>query len=41
MFSLLCYYNRPQLLVKTVKTEIKQAYQQTENKQPDWHQIYD
>ena len=30
---LLCCYKRPQILIKTVKAETKQTYQQTENKQ--------
>ena len=33
MSPLLCYYNQPQILIKTVKTETKHSYQQTEIKQ--------
>ena len=38
----LCYYNPPQILLKkSIRTETKQTHQQTENKQTDWHQMYD
>ena len=33
MSPLLCYYNQRQILIKTVKTETKHSYQQTEIKQ--------